>query len=119
MVLERGKDLKRIFLIVLSCLFLVGCGKDTKPYYQEIMEKEKYTVVDVRTIEEYTTGHIKGAVNIPYETIDENVNLEKENVIFVCCKSGTRSKIAYNTLKELGYTVYDLGAYDTIKLEKE
>lgn len=119
MTIERGRILKRIISVIFMSLLLVGCGKNTQPYYKELMEKEKFTIVDVRTIEEYTSGHIKGAVNIPYESIDENTNLDKENTIFVYCKSGRRSKIAYNTLKDLGYTVYDLGAYDTIELEKE
>lgn len=109
--------MKKVVLFFFIPLFLCGCGK--KPFYKEIMDKEEYIVVDVRTEEEYASGHIKGAVNIPYETIDKNVNLDKEKAIFVYCKSGTRSKIAYNTLKDLGYIVYDLGAYDTIELEKE
>lgn len=109
--------MKKVVLFLFISLFLCGCGKNT--FYKEIMDKEEYIIVDVRTEEEYVSGHIKGTVNIPYETIDKNVNLDKEKAIFVYCKSGTRSKIAYNTLKDLGYTVYDLGAYDTIELEKE
>lgn len=109
--------MKKVVLFLFIPLFLCSCGKNT--FYKEIMDKEEYIIVDVRTEEEYVSGHIKDAVNIPYETIDKNVNLDKEKAIFVYCKSGTRSKIAYNTLKDLGYTVYDLGAYDTIELEKE
>lgn len=111
--------MKKVVLFIFISLFLYGCGKENKPFYKEIMEKEEYTIVDVRTKEEYNSEHIKGAINIPYDEITKEVNLEKEKTIFVYCKSGTRSKIAYNTLKDLGYTVYDLGAYDTIELERE
>ena len=78
-----------------------------------------YIVVDVRTPEEYKEGHVKGAINIPYDTIDKNVKLDKSKKIMVYCKSGTRSAIAYKTLTELGYDVYDLGAYEKLNFEKE
>ncbi len=111
--------MKKIVLFMFISLFFYGCSSANKPFYKEIMEKEEYTIIDVRTEEEYKSGHVKGAINIPYETIDKNVNLDKEKTIFVYCKSGTRSKIAYTTLKDLGYTVYDLGGYDSLELEKE
>ena len=75
--------------------------------------------MDVRTSEEYKEGHVKGAINIPYDEINENVELDKEKTILVYCKSGRRSKVAYDQLTSLGYEVYDLGAYDNITLDKE
>lgn len=83
------------------------------------MKEKEYVIVDVRTKEEYNESHIKDAINIPYDEIDENIEIDKDKVIFVYCKSGNRSGIAYNTLKSLGYTVYDLGAFNNIDLEKE
>ena len=64
-------------------------------------------------------GHVKNSINIPYDEIDEKIDLDKEKTIMVYCKSGKRSNIAYNTLKDLGYDVIDLGAYDAVTLEKE
>ena len=110
--------MKKVILVIFISLFLCGCGKESETY-KEMMAKKEYTIVDVRTKEEYENGHITGAINIPYDKIDNEVNLSKEKTIFVYCRSGARSKVAYNTLKDLGYTVYDLGAYDTIDLEKE
>ena len=43
---------------------------------------------------------------------------DKDTILFVYCKSGNRSKIAAEKLLELGYTVYDLGAYEDINLEE-
>ena len=84
----------------------------------EKMMNGNYIIVDVRTAEEFMDGHLVGAINIPYDEID-TVELDKTKNIFVYCKSGKRSGIAFHTLQELGYHVYDLGSYDDIDLEKE
>lgn len=39
-------------------------------------------------------------------------------MILVYCRSGNRSKLAYDELKKLGYDVYDLGAMDNVDLPK-
>ena len=112
-------------IIIFSCLFLfllTGCGKETTEETSElekVLKENNYIVVDVRTKEEYETGHVKDSINIPYDEIDENVDLDKEKTILVYCKSGGRSHIAYETLTNLGYQVLDLGAYETVTLEKE
>ena len=70
-------------------------------------ESENYIILDVRTIEEFNEGHIKDAICIPNETIDENVTEElpdKDQLILIYCRSGNRSKQAANKLKDLGYT---------------
>ncbi len=110
--------MKKIILFLFISLCLCGCG-EKKPFYKELMENGEYIILDVRTKEEYENGHIKNAINISYEQINKEVDLDKEKTIFVYCKSGNRSKIAYTTLKDLGYTVYDLGAFDSLDLEKE
>jgi len=109
--------MKKILIAMVVCLMLCGCGKSDG--IEEIMKKNEYVIVDVRADFEYKTGHLVGAINIPYDEIDENVNLDKDKVIFVYCKSGNRSSIAYETLTNLGYTVYDLGAFSEIDLPKE
>lgn len=118
MILKRGIALKKVVLLIMISLFLCSCGKKQE-FYKEIMAKNEYTIVDVRTEEEFLNSHIKEAINIPYDKIDENVRLDKEKIIFVYCRSGARSKMAYNTLLNLGYTVYDLGTMDNINLERE
>ena len=110
--------MKKLFLLLIVTILLVGCGK-AKSKLDQILEKNNYIIVDVRTEEEFNESHVKGAINIPYDEIDEDTDLIKTKTIMVYCKSGKRSNIAYNTLKSLGYDVYDLGAYDTIDLEKE
>lgn len=119
-------------IIVFFVFLLVGCGSTEKQKVTihslpninideiaTIIESGNYIIVDVRTPEEYAEKHIKGAINIPYDTIDENTNLDKTKKIMVYCKSGGRSNKAFNTLLSLGYDAYDMGAMDNIDLEKE
>ena len=82
-----------------------------------VMDKE-YVIVDVRTIEEYNELHIVDSINIPVTEINDDIELDKNKIIFVYCKSGNRSKNAYDILTNLGYTVHDLGGIDNIELDK-
>ena len=65
-------------------------------------------IVDVRHDDEYKAGHIPGAVLLTMETITEKtaakVLPDKNQMILIYCRSGRRSKIAAQTLLELGYT---------------
>lgn len=118
--LERKviSKMKKIILLVLIAVCISACSSD-KLDYKEIMKENEYVIIDVRTKEEYDESHIKDAINIPYDEINENIEIEKDKIIFVYCKSGNRSNIAYNTLNNLGYVVYDLGAFANIDLERE
>lgn len=113
--------MKKIIVLLLSILLLVGCNNKEKESntLEEVLKENNYIIVDVRTKEEYDTSHIVGSINIPYDTIDENIDLNKSKTIMVYCRSGKRSSIAAETLKNLGYNVLDLGAFDSINLDKE
>ena len=66
-----------------------------------------YIILDVRTIQEYESSHIPGAVCVPNETIGtENIPElpDKDQLILVYCRSGNRSKQASAKLAKLGYT---------------
>ncbi len=70
-------------------------------------EEENYVILDVRTEEEFNEEHIPGAVLIPDYEIEsraEEVLTDKEQLIFVYCRSGNRSKKASDALAKLGYT---------------
>ncbi len=110
------------FLTLFSIFIITGCG--TKELTEQekldkILKEKNYIVLDVRYDYEYSEGHVVNSINIPYDQIDENVDLDKNKPILVYCKSGKRSSIAYDKLKELGYEVYNLGAYKDVTLEKE
>ena len=79
-----------------------------------MMEEETdYIILDVRTVEEFAEKHIPNAINVPNEIIGEEDIAElpdKEQLIFVYCRSGNRSKQASEKLAALGYTnVYEFG----------
>lgn len=110
--------MKKLGIIILVVLLLCGCKKE-KPEYITLMEQNDYVILDVRTKEEYQEEHLKNAENIPYDEIDETITISKDKMIFVYCRSGSRSQIASETLKALGYNVYDMGGINSIDLPKE
>lgn len=72
-------------------------------------------LLDVRTEDEYRSGHIGGSKNIPLAKIDNAENLlhDKSAPIFVYCQSGGRSRSATSKLRKMGYTeVYNIGGID-------
>ena len=71
-------------------------------------------VLDVRTAEEYATGHVPGAVLAPYDAIEREFReADKARPIVVYCRSGRRSALARQTLLAMGFVdVSDFGAVD-------
>ncbi len=68
---------------------------------------ERYILLDVRTQEEFESGHIENAVCLPYEEIPARAETQlpdKDALILVYCRSGRRSKIAAQALADMGYT---------------
>ncbi len=110
--------MKKLILIILT-IFLMGCTKLEEPDINKLMQENEYIIVDVRTEAEYNLSHLVGAINIPVDEITENINLDKEKLILVYCKSGMRSEKASSILENLGYKTFDLGAYASIDLPKE
>ncbi len=119
---------KKYLLIILSILamtILSACSskdnstaatysKITAEKAKEMMDQDPtVTVLDVRTEEEYNSGHIEGAILIPDTDITEKaegVLTDKSATILVYCRSGRRSALAASDLVELGYSnVYDFG----------
>lgn len=85
---------------------------------------EDYVLLDVREEDEFASGHLEGAVLIPYGSIAERAEAElpdKQQTILVYCRSGRRSAIAAESLAKLGYTdVRDFGGiidwpYEVVK----
>jgi len=71
-------------------------------------------VIDVRSREEYATGHIDGAVNLPLDEITvDNMSViapDQGGKIIVYCYSGKRSVLAMNVLHDFGYTdIFNIG----------
>ena len=75
---------------------------------KKFMDSEEGCIIlDVRTREEYDQGHIPGAVLIPDTEIEAkaaDLLPDKDQLILVYCRSGRRSKLAAQSLADLGYT---------------
>jgi phage shock protein E len=63
-------------------------------------------VIDVRTEAEWKEGHLEGAVLIPYDQIEAGIKTvvsDKKTKIYLYCRSGRRTGIAYDVLSKEGY----------------
>ena len=122
---------------VLLCILLTACGDDSsigiiggadgptsiivaekgeKAMYEQITAEnakkimdsgEEHIILDTREQDEFDSGHIPGAILIPYTEIEnkaEEMLPDKDKLILVYCRSGRRSKIAAEALSKLGYT---------------
>ena len=76
-------------------------------------------LVDVRTVDEYNSGHADYAINIPSDDIDLN-RFDKGKKIFLYCRSGNRSMLVENELSQKDYIAYNVGGYyDVIDVMNE
>ena len=114
--------------LLIPCVLLIGCQKRSTSGYTQITQEEAaemmkkddgHLILDVRTYEEYASGHIPGALCIPNETIGENMPEElpdKDQIILIYCRSGNRSRQAAQKLYDMGYTnIYEFGGINTWK----
>ena len=77
------------------------------------------TLLDTRTVGEYSRGHIEGFRNIPVDELRERLGeLDKSKPIYVICQSGLRSYIACRILAGNGYDCYNFSGgfrfYDAV-----
>ena len=119
--------MKRIIPILMALLLLSGCAtQSAKKTYRQITMEEAvtmleeetgYTILDVRTAQEYSEKHIPGAINIANESIgteDIPELPDKDQLILVYCRSGNRSKQASEKLVKLSYTnIIEIGGINS------
>ena len=115
--------IKTIYMIFFVCAFSIGlwaCTDNKKVEYknltsaqfEELIKNPEVQVLDVRTLEEYTEGHIPGSLNINVK--DEHFSscidnmLTKDKQVAVYCRSGKRSRTAAEVLIKKGFKVYNL-----------
>lgn len=68
----------------------------------------RYIFIDVREPSEFAIGHVSGALNIPPAELmrgaPQLVDVPKDSPIIVYCRTGSRSMVAINILRSLGFT---------------
>ena len=73
--------------------------------FDSLIQNEDIQRLDVRTLAEYSEGHITKTINI--NVMDDSF-LQKDKPVAVYCRSGNRSKKAAAILSEKGYKVFEL-----------
>jgi len=93
-----------------SILSIFGLGK--KVNYKELLQLGG-VIVDVRSKGEFSSGHIKGSINIPLDHLGNNLKkFKKDQAIITCCASGIRSGAAKSLLKSKGFeNTYNGGSW--------
>jgi phage shock protein E len=85
--------------------------------YSELVQQGAI-ILDVRSKAEFSGGHIKGAINIPVNVLNQHLGQlkDKNTAIITCCASGMRSASAKSILQSNGYTtVYNGGGWSSLQ----
>ena len=113
----------RALLAALLLLTGIACQAETPAVgtitpaelAQRLKEPNPPIVLDVRTRDEYSAGHIDTAVNLPHDELERRLGEipgSKSGEIVVYCRSGKRARIAEDILVKKGYTnIKDLAGH--------
>lgn len=114
--------MKKIFMIISAVLCnLLGCTAQQQNFeslnveaFEKVISDTSVVRLDVRSIDEYASGHIAKANNIDVMKDDFTTKatslLPKDKTIALYCRSGRRSKRAAGILAENGYKVIELNS---------
>jgi thioredoxin len=115
--------MKKLFLLALLAILFNSCSSGqtsstTKnnltamEFAEKLKEMPTATIIDVRTIDEFSKGHLANALNYDWNEIefDKQISsLDKSKPVFVYCLSGGRSSSAASKMRSEGFkTVYEL-----------
>ena len=115
--------MRKLFAIALLAILFNSCSSGqtnstTKTnlsaieFAEKLKEMPTATIIDVRTIDEFSKGHLANALNYDWNEneFDKQIALlDKSKPIFIYCLSGGRSSSAANKMRSEGFkTVYEL-----------
>ncbi|UII55824.1 rhodanese-like domain-containing protein [Cytobacillus spongiae] len=105
-------------LFLLVSIGLIGCSESSEASFENIqtedakalIDEQKIQILDVRSQEEYDSGHIPNAELIPLPELTERLSeLDQSTTYLVVCRSGNRSSQASQILIDNGFgSVYNL-----------
>lgn len=78
----------------------------TKQQIEELQQQNNtIKLIDIRTPAEYEKMHVPGALNMPAETIAENITkfAENDTIVCICNKGQERSQNAAETIAAMGF----------------
>jgi rhodanese-related sulfurtransferase len=105
--------MKKLFAVLaVSTFLLTGCGSEANTNlgaqdFQAKTQEAGVVTLDVRTPGEFVSGHLVNALNIDVEgsQFDAEIGkLDKEATYAVYCRSGRRSQVAIDRMKNAGFT---------------
>lgn len=98
-------------------LFDMLFGKGTSAADLKELYKNGAIIVDVRTPAEFKQGHIKNSINIPLQSLQQNIQQlkQKNKPIIAVCLSGGRSSSATGILKSAGVEAYNGGPWTSMQ----
>lgn len=109
--------------MIFSSLFKTSADNDQRiqvlpvAEYRKAIAGKKVQLADVRTAQEYQSGHIPNAINIdffqPFVFAEKFAKFNRNEPLYIYCRSGNRSLTASKKLVDMGFSkVYDLqGGY--------
>jgi rhodanese-related sulfurtransferase len=101
----------------LTFALKASAGPFIPPDEAKALVQKGAVLVDVRTPEEFASGHLEGAINIPVDELSmRKGELKKDAELVLYCRSGARSARGQALLKEAGYPkVHNLGGMSNWK----
>ena len=115
------KTTLKLSILVLITVLGISCNTKSQSQLDAITvltpsefkaKSANQTIIDIRTPEEFNQGHIEGAVNINYfddNFLDQIAKYDKNQPIFIYCRSGNRTTAASKKAADFGFTqIYDL-----------
>ena len=83
--------------------------------YKELVQNGA-VIIDVRSPQEYQSGHLQKSINIPLDQIQKRIaEIKKMNKpVITVCKSGARSAMAKTWLANDSITVYNGGSWNSL-----
>jgi phage shock protein E len=104
-----------VLVLALAYMFMKRSGQISSKEAGEYL-RNGAMLIDVRSVNEFDSGHILQAYNMPLDRIDVLVPSEvrdKNKVLLLHCSTGVRSGMAKKKLEEMGYkNVFNLGSYE-------
>ena len=116
--------MKKLLTTVLSAVAItapLAVSADSTPKAEQSAvqaQKAQGIWIDVRSAEEFNSGHLEDSINIPHDQIVERIKAvspDKDAPINLYCRSGRRAEVALTELKKAGYTnVTNHGGYEDL-----
>ena len=88
---------------------------------KEIINRSDAVIIDVRTPEEFESGHVENSINIPLDKVPDSLERFRnlKGPVVLCCRSGQRSEQALKWLREQGVgNLYNGGGYTDVLIHR-